>query len=276
MIHNDYQRFVPGLQSPGEVDNDLWFVFRDNAIMVKTSGNGLEIPKLRDLAVLRNLIDNALYLGRLDDVGCYVAEWESSASLSSDTKFVDVRSLLSAFDEELFFACGRASQILRWRTNHAFCGRCGTPTREKSGERARECPVCSLTFFPRLSPAVIVAVVRDNTLLLARRKNGTLPFSSVLAGFVEPGESLEQCVRREILEEVNIRVKTIRYFGSQPWPFPDSLMLAFTADYDSGDLRVDDVELETARWYGAHEMPAIPLKGSVSRMLIDWFIETHG
>ena len=156
--------------------------------------------------------------------------------------------------------------------NHSFCGQCGSPTTRRTTEHAKECPHCGLVAYPRISPAIIVAITRNNTILLAHNAAENHPFYSVLAGFLEPGESFENCVKREVFEEVQIRVKNIRYFGSQPWPFPDSLMVAFTADYDSGTIAVDGVELDHADWFTSNNLPAIPRSGSISRKLIDWFL----
>jgi NAD+ diphosphatase len=143
------------------------------------------------------------------------------------------------------------------------------------GMIAKECPCCELLIFPRISPAVIVLVERENRVLLARVKRFTSELYSVLAGFVEPGETLEEAVQREIEEEVGIRVKNIRYFGSQPWPFPDSLMIGFTAEYDSGEIEIDETEIVDAGWFDPEKLPTIPGKISIARELIDWFVEAR-
>ena len=163
--------------------------------------------------------------------------------------------------------------MVAWNQHHRFCGKCGHLTEYKTDERARACPQCGLINYPRLSPAIIVAVLRDNRILLAHSQRFPAKFYSVLAGFVEPGESLEECVKREILEEVGISVKNIRYFGSQPWPFPDSLMIGFTAEYAGGEIKVDPVEILDAGWFSADNLPPIPPKLSIARHLIDWFTE---
>jgi NAD+ diphosphatase len=140
-------------------------------------------------------------------------------------------------------------------------------------ERAKECPKCGLLHFPRLAPAIIVLVERGNELLLARSRHFMPGMYSVLAGFVEPGESLEEAVVREVREEVGISVKDIKYFGSQPWPFPHSLMVGFTATYGCGEITIDDTEIEDAGWFTADKLPRIPGKISIARKLIDWFVE---
>jgi NAD+ diphosphatase len=132
-----------------------------------------------------------------------------------------------------------------------------------------------LVNYPRLSPAIIVAVLKNNQILLARNKRFKLPFYSVLAGFVEPGETLEECVQREIREEVGIMTKNIRYFGSQPWPFPNSLMIAFVADYADGEITIDGSEIIDAAWFSKGELPQIPPTISIARQLIDWFTKTE-
>jgi NAD+ diphosphatase len=168
---------------------------------------------------------------------------------------------------------GLAAQLYRWNNSHKFCGQCGGLTEDKADERAKVCLKCDLIYFPRLSPAVIVAVIKDKKILLARSGRFPYGFYSVLAGFVQPGETLEECVAREVYEEVGIVVKNIRYFDSQPWPFPDSLMLGFTAEYASGDIYVDQSEIADAGWFGAFNMPNIPPKISIARQLIDWYVD---
>jgi NAD+ diphosphatase len=163
---------------------------------------------------------------------------------------------------------------VNWNQTHRYCGRCGKLTEDKTDERAKTCPECGMINYPRLSPAIIVAVLKNDRILLGRNKRFRLPFYSVLAGFVEPGETLEECVSREIREEVSITVKNIRYFGSQPWPFPDSLMIAFIADYAGGEISTDGSEIIDAAWFAKDNLPKIPPKISIARQLIDWFV--HG
>jgi NAD+ diphosphatase len=188
---------------------------------------------------------------------------------------MDLRGLLGAIGEELFWIAGRANHLMDWERSHRFCGQCGHPTENKSDERAKRCPACGRVNYPRVSPAVIVAVINGDRILLARNKRFRGPFYSVLAGFVEPGETLEQCVEREIHEEVGLSVKNIRYFGSQPWPFPNSLMVGFIADYAGGSIIVDNSELMEAGWFSADSLPNLPSKISIARRLIDWFASTQ-
>ena len=186
-----------------------------------------------------------------------------------------MRALFGLIEEDLIWIAGLANQLVDWSRTHQYCGVCGHLTEDKTDERAKICPQCSGVNYPRLSPAVIVAVLKDNQILLARNKRFKLPFYSVLAGFVEPGETLEECVQREISEEVGIMVKNIRYFGSQPWPFPNSLMIAFVADYADGDITIDGSEIIEAAWFSTDQLSKIPPKISIARQLIDWFIKNQ-
>ncbi|HYE82454.1 MAG TPA: NAD(+) diphosphatase, partial [Clostridia bacterium] len=189
--------------------------------------------------------------------------------------FLGLRQLHEQIDKSILQAAFRAVQIVAWDETHRFCGACGEATIKKADEHAKICPKCGHIAYPRLSPAVIVAITKEDKLLLARNKNFVSGFYSVLAGFVEAGETLEECVKREIREEARIEVKNIKYFGSQSWPFPNSFMLAFTAEHESGEIQVDENEIAEAGWFGVEEIPKIPAKLSISRKLIDWFIEKY-
>jgi len=145
----------------------------------------------------------------------------------------------------------------------------------EADERAKQCLRCGLTNYPRLNPAVIAAVLKGDQILLARNKRFKVPMFSVLAGFVEPGETLEACIEREILEEVGITVKNIRYFGSQPWPFPNSLMIGFVAEYAGGEITIDKQEIVEAGWFFKSNLPPVPSSISIARRLIDWFVDSH-
>jgi NAD+ diphosphatase len=186
-----------------------------------------------------------------------------------------LRQLFGLISDDLLTLAGRAIHLLYWDSTTQFCGRCGHTTLLKTDERAKECPQCGLINYPQLAPAVIILIEKDNEILLARSPRFKPKMYSVIAGFVEPGETLEQTVLREIREEVGIQVHKIQYFGSQHWPFPQSLMIAFTAEYLSGQITIDHREIEDADWFTIENLPPIPNKMSISRWLIDWFIEKH-
>ena len=191
----------------------------------------------------------------------------------SDGAAVDLRAFYGRSSEHHWLAAGRAVQIVEWARTHRFCGRCGAPTEGVAGERAMRCTRCALLAFPRLAPAMITLVTRgdgaDQEALLARGVQWTVPMFSCLAGFVEPGESLESAVVREVREEVGITVREPRYFGSQPWPFPHSLMIGFRAEYESGEIACDPSEIAEAAWFRRDGIPMVPPPISIARKLID-------
>jgi NAD+ diphosphatase len=168
----------------------------------------------------------------------------------------------------------RAYHIMQWRRDSAFCGSCGRPNGDHPEELARQCPSCGRMEFPRISPAIIILIINEKgQALLAHNRNFVPGIYSLIAGFNEAGEDLESTIVREVREEVNIEVDTIRYIASQPWPFPNSLMLGFTARYKSGTLTPDGKEIEDARWFNRNALPDLPGNGSVSRYLINLWLE---
>ena len=164
---------------------------------------------------------------------------------------------------------GRALQLLDWDRSHQFCGRCGSATTVQSEDRARVCPKCRLSVYPRIAPAIMALVRKGSQVLLGRSPHFPAGMYSALAGFVEPGETLEQCVVREVEEEVCLRVSHIRYFASQPWPFPHQLMIAFVCDWESGEINPREGEIEAAHWFDVLQLPKLPSRISISRRLID-------
>jgi len=212
------------------------------------------------------------FFGRIDGVSCYCARFPFKG-LPDHFKWISLRSLYGKIDNGFWSIAGYARQIYDWNINFKFCGRCGEKTDRKENEHARACAKCGLTSYPRISPAIITAVVNDRQILLARGVGfPDKKMFSVLAGFVEPGEALEECVQREIFEEVGIKVKNIQYFKSQSWPFPDSLMIGFTAVYDSGRISIDKREIVEAGWFKPDKLPIIPGKQTLAGDLIDWFL----
>ena len=218
--------------------------------------------------------ETGLFLGTLAGQHCWAVELGPDA----DQELTDLYSLWGAVDEVRWRLAGRAVQLVEWRRCHAFCGRCGARTEPVAGERARRCPNCGLSAFPRLAPAVIVLVERpdDGKALLARNVNFPGGMFSCLAGFVEPGETLEEAVHREVGEEVGVSLGAVRYWGSQPWPFPHSLMVGFTAEWTSGEVVCQAGEIAEARWFAPDELPAIPSGISIARRLIDDWIRRAG
>jgi NAD+ diphosphatase len=184
-------------------------------------------------------------------------------------RYVGLRSLFFKVPDPLLALAARAFQVVDFDRTHRFCGRCGTPTRARQSERAKECPACGLVSYPRVSPAMMALVVRDKEILLARAHRFATGMFSALAGFVEAGETIEDCIRREVREEVGVEVGKITYFESQAWPFPHSLMIAFVAEYAGGDIRCEDEEIAEARWFSVYDMPKLPSSVSIARRLIE-------
>jgi NAD+ diphosphatase len=213
---------------------------------------------------------DALYVGDLDGTACF-----ATASPPPGTEVVPLRQLFSVLSDEDFAIAGRALGLTTWDTDHRYCGRCGGQTERSTTERVRTCTRCSFGAYPRLSPAVIMLVERDGKALLGRNARFPIPFFSTLAGFVEVGETLEQTVAREVAEEAGVAVADIRYFGSQPWPFTNSLMIGFTARWAGGEIAVDPTELAEAGWFAPDALPPVPPKLSIARALIDDFVRRH-
>ena len=217
------------------------------------------------------------FLGMLDDEAC----WGVDVPHGDDPSYgaaIDLYSYFGRAGELDWLIAGRAVQLVEWARTHRFCGRCGEPTVAQEHERAMRCPSCGLLAFPRLAPAMITLVTRgegaDEEALLARGVQFRAPMYSCLAGFVEPGESLEQAVVREVREEVGVEVGDVRYWGSQPWPFPHSLMIGFTARWTAGEIEIDPSEILDAQWYRRDALPPIPPGISIARKLIDaWLAE---
>lgn len=188
-------------------------------------------------------------------------------------QWTGLRKKLGIIDEPMFMLAGRALQLCQWQTDHRFCGRCGGLTKIDVTDSAKVCEACQLRFYPRISPCMIVAVTRGDEILLAYHKRATRPVYSTLAGFVEAGERVEDCVSREVFEEVGVRVHKPKYLFSQPWPFPSQLMLGFIAEYESGEINPDQKEILDARWFRYDALPETPSSASVAGQLIGFFVE---
>lgn len=265
--------FQTGLHPTSDQERDnLWLVLNQGKLLIKRTPDGCDLPAEGDFSRYLLAPERKIYFGALDGKPCYAASLERNRALPDQLEWVDLRALFGSMRDELLWVAGRANHLLDWDQNHRFCGRCGGPTEDKTDERAKWCPRCGSINYPRLSPAVIVAVLKGDRILLGRGKR--FGVFSVLAGFVEPGETLEACVEREIREEAGIGVKNIRYFDSQPWPFPNSLMIGFVAEYAGGEIKIDGSELEEAGWFSKADLPKIPSRISIARRLIDWFVDS--
>lgn len=248
--------------------------FHQDRLLVRIHERGVAVPHSGELASLTP--DLRLGLGQIDGHAYCGWSWQHPPEVPEDLRLEGLRALFGRLDEPEFQLAGYAMQVLNWVSDNRHCGRCGNAMALLKGDRALICTACHTTIYPRISPAIIVAVTSGGRLLLAR--SGRFPgrrMFSVLAGYVEPGETLEDCVQREIREEVGLEVRNIRYFGSQAWPFSGSLMVGFTAEHAGGDIRVDGREILEADWFAPDCLPEIPGKISISRQLIDWFLSQH-
>lgn len=259
--------FVPAVTVPDHLQDQpgRWFLFDERKQLLLVDGAppvGVEPPPgAIDVHVLGHDADGPVWSARIG----------SDFEPPEDGHFADLRQAFTALPEREWILAGRAAQVMTWHLDHQYCSRCGTETELADSERARACPRCRHMSFPRLTPAVIMLVERDDgRALLAWGRQFPGRFFSALAGFVEPGETLEQCVEREVKEEVGIDVDNVRYFGSQPWPFPHSLMIGFNADYAGGDLKLQESEIVEADWFPHDRLPPVP-KGRMS--IAGWLIE---
>lgn len=259
--------FVP-LHAPHACDEEHIFVFRRGALLVRESD--LALPDQAACAALGIALEGARAVGRLGGHYCRTTWVETEADpVDSGYVFKPLRSLFGAIDMGVLSVAGRAWQIAEWARTHRFCGACGGPMQAVEGENCMRCAACGHSAYPRISPAMMVLVKKGDHILLARNVAAPGGRFSALAGFLEPGESVEDAVHREVYEEVGLRVRDLRYFGSQSWPFPHSLMIAFTAEYDSGEITVDPSEIAEARWFGpGDELPPFATGISISGELI--------
>jgi NAD+ diphosphatase len=277
----DYEHAVH-CETPG---GGHWFVFRGTDLLVELGPpdprptddlrvrerpSWVKLPLQKNHNWLGSDPLRTLYLGRLAGVDCWAAEVAPEAPApAAGLAWQGLRTLFSVLDDAQFALAGRALQLVDWDRTHRFCGRCGTPTEAKREERVRVCPACKLSAYPRVAPAVMALVRRGRELLLARSPHFPPGMYSALAGFAEPGESLEQCLEREVEEEVGVRIRNTRYVASQSWPFPHSLMIAFACEWVSGEITPQPSEIEEAKWFDVLQLPKLPSKISIARRLID-------
>ncbi|APR76621.1 NADH pyrophosphatase [Minicystis rosea] len=256
--------------------NALCFAFRGRDLVVSMEGDAVRVLDAATFTALGFVSVRQNDLGIVDGHPSFAVELAEDVVLPEGTAALGLRRLWTSLGEADFRRAGRAVQIVEWDRSHQWCGRCGGPTERVPSELSRRCPRCGLSFYPRISPAVIVLVTRGNEVLLGRNARFPGRMYSTLAGFVEVGETLEETVAREIREEVGIEVENIRYFGSQPWPFPDSLMIGFTAEHAGGTVRPDPSELSDAGWFTIDTLPPIPPRLSIARALIDDWVRRMG
>lgn len=251
-----------------------WCVFVDGRVLVAGGEASPRLPAAEEFGAAEELPSEPLSLGTLDGVPVLAGELATAPGLPELTT-LDLRAALASLPAAEASLAGYAAQILYWDRTTRYCPVCGAPTKHGDTERVKLCDRCGHTQYPKVSPAIIVLVVRPGQMLLTRQASWPAGRYSLVAGFVEPGETLEHCVRREVDEETGVALGRIRYLGSQPWPFPHQLMVGFVAEWRAGDIVVDTSELEHADWFDLDKLPEFPPSISISRMILDWYLRSN-
>lgn len=249
-----------------------WFIFHQDMILLQKKGENYTIPQSIEppVAVGQSL---EIHFPEEEEEAepARAARIQKLPEATADYLFINFRASWDLLDQTLFDKAGRASQLLYWDSQSRYCPACGQPTRQTS-PIAKECPACRKELYPVISTAILALVRREDALLLVRANNFKGTFHSLVAGFLEAGETLEQCVAREVLEETGLTVNNITYFSNQPWPFPSGLMVGFICDYVSGEIRLQEEELNAAAFYTRENLPELPKKLSLARRMIDWWL----
>jgi NAD+ diphosphatase len=271
-------QFVPETSSTLKHARRTWLVVHEKGFVARRDGDRIVFLTDEEVAVFGRTIEDAHRLGTLRDGDADADETDAlvlpvEGRIEAPFELFGLRMLAGLLDPALFGIVARAMHANDWLTTSRFCGRCGTATARSSTERCATCPACGLRTYPRISPAIITLVRKGDLALLASNAKFPGAFYSTLAGFADIGESLEETLVREVHEEVGLHVGNVRYFGSQPWPFPNSLMIGFTADWESGEIVVEPSELSDAKWFAADALPMIPPPLTIARRLIDAWVD---
>lgn len=247
-----------------------WLVFSGDRIVSFEQKPGMILSQWQALEFAHEYQDQIIQIGEHQSKPCYAVDMQSEQLDESQFSTFSLRSFFMHNDADLFNIVARAWQVVLFRRTHKFCGKCGSDTKQIDWEMAMQCHRCGHRCYPRISPCIIVAIQHQGKILLAQGPSQReRKMWSTLAGFVESGENLEQAVHREVFEEVGVKIKNLEYFGSQPWPFPHSLMVGYLADFDSGDIQVDGKEIIEAHWFDLNELPFVPPNLSIAGQLIE-------
>lgn len=253
--------------------SSYWFVFHENELLLQKRADGaLTVPYGIEAPVALSANRTIRTVGFPDGKVCRAVYIDVPVDEDECYVMMGLRASYDVLPLELYRMAGKSSEILYWDRNTQFCGVCGAPMRLHT-PISKCCTKCGKEVWPQLSTAIIVLVRRGSEILLVHPHNLRGNYYGLVAGFVETGETLEECVSREVMEETGIKVKNVRYFGSQPWPYPCGLMVGFYADYSAGDLCLQDSEIAYGGWFGKENLPEIPGKLSMARMLIDAWLE---
>lgn len=257
-----------------ETRSALWFAFRDNDLLLLEREDGLSVYRgeVEGLAAFEP--GPLVYLGTLHGEACVACELGWNGPAPEGWRLISLRSLFGQVDDQTHDLAGYAIRLLNWQHAYNFCDACGHKTEWFGGDWGKRCTNCGKTAYPPVSPAILV-LIHDGDKILLTHKAGWGPRYSIIAGFIEPGESIEECVSREAYEEVGVEIDQITYFGSQSWPFPHQLMIGYMANYAGGEITIDAHELDDARWFHIDELPELPGPSSLSRQLINAWIRKY-
>lgn len=247
----------------------LWFIFYKDKLLLAKQGEKFAVPAGEEAPVGLSKSSSVMEVGTMDD-GTPIKTFALSAPVINDTAFewIDLRKSFHLLPCEHYLKAGKCRELIYWDSNTQYCGTCGTPLRMHT-PISKRCPQCGREIWPALSPAIIVLVHKGNEALLVHARNFKGDYYGLVAGFVETGETLEEAVHREVAEETGITITNLRYFGSQPWPYPNGLMVGFEADYVAGNIHLQKEELSHGAWFSKENLPAVPDKLSIARKMID-------
>lgn len=246
-----------------------WFIFFNDQLLLQKKGEIYTIPYSVNPPVQ---VGNVLEVGSLQDIPCRTASVEEPLKETTDFMPMGLRSSFDFLEAGLHKMAGKAYELIYWDQHSRFCPSCGTKTVMQTAI-SKHCPACKYEIYPAVSAAILVLIRKGDEILLVHARNFKGSFYGLVAGFLETGETLEECVRREVMEETGLEIRNITYFGNQPWPYPSNLMVGFIADYAGGTIRLQDEELSEGAFFSKENLPELPRKLSLARKMIDWWLE---
>lgn len=268
-----------------EEGKSYWFAFYKDQLVIEKAGDKYIVPCEVNPPTTLPQLDAVHDCGELDGIPCkayaltepyseqnVLATTEKSNLTNQPKEMMELRASYDYLPFDQYYKGGKAAELLYWDKNSRFCPACGIET-ERISAIGKKCNCCKQEFYPQVSPAMIIRIRKDDAILLVRARNFRGTFRGLVAGFVETGESLEECVHREVFEETGLLIENVKYFDSQPWPYPSVLMIGFTADYKSGELKLQEEELTAGAFFTKDNLPELPRKLSLARKLIDAWIE---
>ena len=251
------------------VNNVYWFIFFNDQLLLQKKGETYTIPYSINPPVP---VKNVLEVSLLEDMPACTASMDTPLEETAEYLPMGLRASYDYLDPILHKIAGKAYELIYWDQHSRFCPSCGTKTVMQT-TISKQCPNCKYEIYPVVSPAILVLIRKGDAILLVHARNFRGSFYGLVAGFLETGETLEECVRREVMEETGLEINNITYFGNQPWPYPSNLMVGFIADYVSGTIRLQDEELSEGAFFSKDNLPELPRKLSLARKMIDWWLE---